>query len=80
MAVKKGFVAPRGKAADQDRKRVDPAVAGLLLLTLLMFVVRLYAAKTVGFGDSEALYACLLYTSTGTETRARQRSPFSSTS
>jgi len=58
MAVKKALVAHPGKAAEQDRKHVDPAVSGLLLLTVLMFVVRLYAAKTVGFGDSEALYAC----------------------
>jgi len=41
-----------------DDKRIDPSVMALLLLTVLMLAVRFFAAKTVGFGDSEALYAC----------------------
>jgi hypothetical protein len=30
----------------------------LVLLSVVLFVTRTYAAKVVGFGDSEALYAC----------------------
>ena len=30
----------------------------LLVLTLLLFAARMYAARLIGFGDSEALYAC----------------------
>jgi hypothetical protein len=40
-----------------DRDPLDPAVAALLLLTAVMLGVRMIAARTVGFGDSEALYA-----------------------
>lgn len=43
--------------AVKDRKPLDPYVFLLLLLTLGLFLVRLYAARVVGFGDSEALYA-----------------------
>ncbi|HSQ61972.1 MAG TPA: hypothetical protein VLM85_02110 [Polyangiaceae bacterium] len=38
-------------------KRLDPAVLALLVLTAALMGVRLYAARLVGFGDSEALYA-----------------------
>ncbi len=41
----------------KNEKRTDPIVALLLLLTAIMLVVRMIAAKTIGFGDSEALYA-----------------------
>ncbi len=41
----------------KDRAPVEPAVFLLLLATLALFLVRLYAARVVGFGDSEALYA-----------------------
>ncbi len=36
---------------------MEPAAAGLMALSALLLVIRWYAAKTVGFGDSEALYA-----------------------
>ena len=39
-------------------KRLDPAVLALLALTGVLIGVRLYAARVIGFGDSEALYAC----------------------
>lgn len=39
-------------------KRIDPAVLALLAVSALLMGVRLYAAKIIGFGDSEALYAC----------------------
>ena len=39
-------------------KRLDPAVLALLALTALLLGVRLHASSLVGFGDSEALYAC----------------------
>lgn len=42
----------------EERKPLDTAVAGLLFLTAIGFGVRMIAAKTIGFGDSEALYAC----------------------
>ena len=41
---------------DRD-KPLDTAVAALLLVTAVMLAVRMLAARTVGFGDSEALYA-----------------------
>jgi hypothetical protein len=41
-----------------ERKPLDTAVAGLLVVTAIGFGVRMIAAKTVGLGDSEALYAC----------------------
>jgi hypothetical protein len=44
--------------AVDERKPLDTAVAGLLLLTAIGFGVRMVAAKAIGFGDSEALYAC----------------------
>jgi hypothetical protein len=44
--------------AVDERKPLDGAVAALLLLTAIGFGVRMFAAKTIGFGDSEALYAC----------------------
>ncbi len=44
--------------AVKDEKRLDPAVFALLLLSAVMLAVRLFASRTVGFGDSEALYAC----------------------
>jgi hypothetical protein len=37
---------------------VDPTIWALLLLTVVMIALRLYAAQTVGLGDSEALYVC----------------------
>jgi hypothetical protein len=40
-----------------DKKPLDTAVAGLLLVTAVGFGVRMIAAKKIGFGDSEALYA-----------------------
>ena len=44
--------------AVDERKPLDTAVAGLLLVTAIGFGVRMMAAKAIGFGDSEALYAC----------------------
>ncbi len=38
--------------------RARPALAALALASLALLAVRLYAASHVGFGDSEALYAC----------------------
>ncbi len=36
----------------------DPMVFTLVFVTVVMLIVRLYASKIVGYGDSEALYAC----------------------
>jgi hypothetical protein len=44
-------------AVKEQPKPLDPAVFALLVLTLGMLLVRLYAARVVGWGDSEALYA-----------------------
>ena len=41
----------------KEQKPLEPMVFLLLLVTLALFLVRLYAARVVGFGDSEALYA-----------------------
>jgi len=43
--------------AVKETKPLDPYVFLLLVLTLAMLLVRLYAARVVGWGDSEALYA-----------------------
>lgn len=43
--------------AVKETKPLDPYVVLLLLLTLGLLLVRLYAARVVGWGDSEALYA-----------------------
>jgi len=42
----------------EERKPLDTAVAGLLFITAIGFGVRMMAAKMIGLGDSEALYAC----------------------
>lgn len=39
-------------------KANDPALLALLVLSTALLTTRWYAAKTLGFGDSEALYAC----------------------
>lgn len=48
---------------EEDDSAKDPAWAAsalfaLAALSLVMFAVRIYAASVVGYGDSEALYAC----------------------
>ncbi|HEY1956605.1 MAG TPA: glycosyltransferase family 39 protein [Polyangiaceae bacterium] len=44
-------------AVKESQKPLEPIVFLLLVLTLALFLVRLYAARVIGFGDSEALYA-----------------------
>jgi hypothetical protein len=41
----------------KPQKPLDPIVFALLVLTVVLMLVRLWAARVVGFGDSEALYA-----------------------
>ncbi len=55
--------ADAGESAAEEGEKFDPlwgraAFLALLGLSVGMLGIRLYAAQVVGFGDSEALYAC----------------------
>ncbi len=46
------------EVASSESKPLDPALLGFLGVSVALVSVRWYAARHVGFGDSEALYAC----------------------
>lgn len=54
---------PEGKkkpapAAPVESKPLDPMLVAFLAVSVVLVSVRWYAARHIGFGDSEALYAC----------------------
>ena len=49
---------PKGAVAAAMDKRVDPMLAGMLFVSLALLLTRWFAARQIGFGDSEALYVC----------------------